>query len=211
MSNKEDYAKYKRPIGKLYNTSTALASEGHIDTAIRLLCSELETRFMDGENANKAFSLDDWLLYCKSFTRLNSTTPCFIILHNVKTNRQACSHLLVAADVIGGISFSQPTGYLKSGKDFDGTLSDTEMAMTYLNVVGQIPILDYFAAQNPLLKLFVTPPFTTANNFANAHIKDRLAGKDTATHDSARPDFLDGFIDAQRAYPDIVDEPQLQG
>jgi hypothetical protein len=116
----------------------------------------------------------------------------------------------VAADVIGGISFSQPTGYLKAGTDFDGTLADTEMAMTYLNVVGQIPILDYFAAQNPLLKLFVTPPFTTANNFANARIKDRLAGKDR-THDPARPDFLDGFIEAQRAYPNIVDEPQLQG
>jgi outer membrane protein assembly factor BamD (BamD/ComL family) len=65
MSNKKDYAKYKRPIGKLYNTSTALQAEGHIDTAIRLFCSELETRFIDGGNANKAFSLDEWLLYCK--------------------------------------------------------------------------------------------------------------------------------------------------
>ena len=49
MSNKKDYAKYKRPIGKLYNTSTALQAEGHIDTAIQLFCSELETRFIDGE------------------------------------------------------------------------------------------------------------------------------------------------------------------
>lgn len=112
--------------------------------------------------------------------------------------------------MVGDITFSQPFGYLTQGADFDGTLADAEMAMNYLAVVGQIPILDYFAAQNPLLGLLTKAPFTTANSTARTLMENRLAGRDAKRHDDAQPDFLDGFIAAQKTYPDIVDSGQLQ-
>ncbi len=112
--------------------------------------------------------------------------------------------------MVGDITFSQPFGYLKHGCDFDGTLADSEMAMNYLAVVGQIPVLDFFGAQNPLLKLVMTAPFTTANRIARDHLVNRLAGKDGDTHDPSNPDFLDGFIEAQKSYPGIVTPGQIQ-
>ncbi|KAM0323639.1 hypothetical protein ACHAQA_008574 [Verticillium albo-atrum] len=116
----------------------------------------------------------------------------------------------VAWDVVGDITFSQPFGYMKHGYDFDGTLADSEMAMNYLAIVGQVPVLDFFGAQNPLLKLVANSPFTTANSIARNHLANRLAGKDNQTHNAANPDFLDGFIEAQRLYPEIVTPDQIQ-
>ncbi|KAM0532008.1 hypothetical protein ACHAPP_007375 [Verticillium nonalfalfae] len=116
----------------------------------------------------------------------------------------------VAWDVIGDITFSQPFGYMKHGRDFDGTLADSEMAMNYFAVVGQIPILDFAGAQNPLLKLISKAPFTTANAIARGHLVNRLAGNDKDTHDPGMPDFLDGFIEAQKLYPEVVCDGQIQ-
>lgn len=118
--------------------------------------------------------------------------------------------LSVAWDVIGDITFSQPFGYVKHGRDFDGTLADSEMAMNYLAVVGQMPLLDFVAAQNPLIKVFMRAPFTTANEIASTRLADRLAGRDGEHHDPAKPDFLDGFIEAQKAYPEVVTPGQIQ-
>lgn len=112
--------------------------------------------------------------------------------------------------MVGDITFSQELGYLKHGYDMDGTLADSVMAMNYLAIVGQIPILDYFIAQNPLLKLLNMAPFTTANRMARDRLADRLAGRDHKTHDPANPDFLDGFIEAQKSHPAIVTPGQIQ-
>lgn len=112
--------------------------------------------------------------------------------------------------MIGDITFSQPFGYLTQGTDFDGTLADSEMAMQYLAVVGQLPMLDFAVAQNPLLNLLKKAPFTTVNRTARTLMEDRLAGRDAKRHDPTRPDFLDGFIAAQKKYPDVIDSGQLQ-
>ncbi|OAQ59226.2 benzoate 4-monooxygenase cytochrome P450 [Pochonia chlamydosporia 170] len=113
-------------------------------------------------------------------------------------------------DVVGDITFSQPFGYMKHGYDFDGSLADSEMAMNYLATVGQIPVLDFAVAQNPILKLLSKAPFTTANTIARERLENRLAGKDGHIHDVANPDFLDGFIEAQKSHQDIVTSGQLQ-
>lgn len=199
VSDRKEHAKIRKPIGKLYNMSNALAMEEHIDRAIELLSNEIEERFIDQPANNGVCELDKWLMYCMSTHCLSVfQTPPFL------------TSISVATDVVGDITFSQPFGYLASGTDFDGTLADAEMAMNYLAIVGQIPILDFFGAQNPLLKMLAKAPFTTANSIARSRMEDRLAGKDTATHYATRPDFLDGFIEARKLYPDTVDDGQLQ-
>ena len=99
---------------------------------------------------------------------------------------------------------------MKQGRDFDGTLADAKMAFQYLGVVGQIPILDFFIAQNPILNLIHRAPFTTAFTMARERVAARLSGKDADTHDAANPDHLDAFIQAREKYPDIVTKDQLQ-
>ncbi|KAH6685058.1 pisatin demethylase [Plectosphaerella plurivora] len=175
----KEHASIKKPIGRLYSPANALSIEAHVDKAISRFWEEIETRFIDGSNADKPCTLEDWFLY-------------------------------FAWDVIGDITFSQPFGYMKHGCDFDGSLADSEMAMNYLAIVGQIPILDFVGAQNPLLKLFVRPPFTTANEIASTRMADRLAGRDGEHHDPAKPDFLDGFIEAQNSHPETVTPGQIQ-
>ncbi len=133
---------------------------------------------------------------------------CF--LYPVRWKEPVANRNTVATDVVGDITFSQPFGYMVNGTDFDGTLADAEVAMNYLAIVGQIPILDFLGAQNPLLKMLTKAPFTTANTIARSRMEDRLAGKDKAIHYATRPDFLDGFIEAQKEYPDTVDDGQLQ-
>ncbi|KAM0269063.1 hypothetical protein ACHAQH_009828 [Verticillium albo-atrum] len=179
ISDRDDHAQVKKPIGRLYSPAGALAIEKHVDNAISQFWEQLEARFIDGTNAGKACKLEQWFLY-------------------------------YAWDVVGDITFSQPFGYMKHGYDFDGTLADSEMAMNYLAIVGQVPLLDFLGAQNPLLKLVTKPPFTTANAIARDHLVNRLAGKESETHDPANPDFLDGFIEAQNSYPDIVNPGQIQ-
>jgi cytochrome P450 len=111
--------------------------------------------------------------------------------------------------VVGDITFSQPFGYMEQGRDFDGTLADSKMAMTYLAVVGQVPILDFFVAQNPLLKLFVPAPFTTVNDIARKRLMARLAEREKNPYDGEK-DFLDSFIAAREEYPDVVNPGQMQ-
>lgn len=53
-----------RPIQKLFSMNSMLAMEGLVDKTIRSLCEQLENRFVDGKNANKACDLADWIEFC---------------------------------------------------------------------------------------------------------------------------------------------------
>ncbi|KAM9877459.1 hypothetical protein VD0002_g2455 [Verticillium dahliae] len=179
LSDREDHARVRKPIGRLYSPAGALAIEKHVDKAISQFLAQLDQRFVNGPNAGVVCQLEQWFLY-------------------------------YAWDVVGDITFSQPFGYMKHGRDFDGTLADSEMAMNYFAAVGQIPLMDFAGAQNPLLKLISKAPFTTANAIARGHLVNRLAGNDKDKHDPSIPDFLDGFIEAQKLYPEVVCDGQIQ-
>lgn len=145
--------------------------------------------------------------------RAGSMVPILLVTVSnflLVSQKQTLTDILDCWDVVGDITFSQPFGYMKHGYDFDGSLADSEMAMNYLATVGQIPVLDFAVAQNPILKLLAKAPFTTANTIARERLENRLAGKDGHIHDVANPDFLDGFIEAQKSHQDIVTSGQLQ-
>lgn len=52
------------PIQKLYSNQGVLAYEDLIDRTILLLCEQLETRFVNGNNASKTCDIADWISYC---------------------------------------------------------------------------------------------------------------------------------------------------
>lgn len=53
-----------KPIQKLYSMNSMLSMEGLVDKTIRFLCEQLENRFMDGKNADKACDIADWIEFC---------------------------------------------------------------------------------------------------------------------------------------------------
>lgn len=65
MSDRQDHADIKKPIGRLYSPANALAIEGHVDKAIARFWEALESRFIDGPDADKPCALEDWFLYCR--------------------------------------------------------------------------------------------------------------------------------------------------
>ncbi|KAK1756492.1 cytochrome P450 [Echria macrotheca] len=112
-------------------------------------------------------------------------------------------------DVVGMVTFSEPIGYLSTGRDFDGTLGDAEKALDYFSWVGCIPWLDYVFDKNPIYRVFGPPGFGTIAGISVKHLIDRYQGADTATHDAAQPDYLDRFIEAKQANPESVNENQI--
>lgn len=114
------------------------------------------------------------------------------------------THCLDAWDVIGSTTFSQPIGYLEHGHDFDGTLSNADKAVDYFSMVGMIPVLDYWLDKNPIMHIG-PPGFNTVAALSVKHLTDRYQGNDKSYHDPAKPDFLDRFIEAKAADPEVDD------
>lgn len=44
--------------------NSMLSMEGLVDKTIRFLCEQLENRFMDGKNKDKACDIADWIEFC---------------------------------------------------------------------------------------------------------------------------------------------------
>lgn len=93
-------------------------------------------------------------------------------------------------------------GYLDKGYDFDGSLQVSEKAMDYLVTVGMNPKLDKVLDKNPIYRIG-PPTFGSITNLGLGHLMGRMKGEDK--HDPAKPDFLDRYLEAQKAYPDVVD------
>lgn len=109
-----------------------------------------------------------------------------------------------AWDVIGDITFSQRMGFLKEGRDISGMCKMGYDAMDYFSAIGMMPWLDLFLDKNPVKR--IGPPFfVPAVEFSVKRIQDRRSGADGHDHTST-PDLLDGFLDAQKENPDVVNE-----
>ncbi|KAI9737355.1 MAG: hypothetical protein M1834_009509 [Cirrosporium novae-zelandiae] len=116
--------------------------------------------------------------------------------------------LYYAWDVLGDVTFSQPMGFLEKGGDIDNLLRTADKALDYFAVVGQIPKLDWLFDKNPIVRIG-PPSFSSAAVFCVQKVVDRVAGKDSDTHDPSQPDFMDIFLDLRKTKPDIVDDNQV--
>lgn len=63
-----EHARAKRPVARLYSLASVLRLEGRVDETLRLLCRQLEARFLGaGEGAyGPAFDLGLWIKMCES-------------------------------------------------------------------------------------------------------------------------------------------------
>ncbi|KAM0270038.1 hypothetical protein ACHAQH_009574 [Verticillium albo-atrum] len=175
-----EHARQRRPVAKHYSMASVLQLEPHFDEAIQLLCYQLEQRFMR-----------NWVQsHCEFGVE-------FDLGQWIK---------MYAWDVIGQITFSKRFGYLEKGKDFDGHLWLSEMGSDYLASVSQLPYLDGWIDKNPI---FPIGGATVLLGPTLQYVKDRFQGRDKATHDPTKPDFLDRFIQAKSENPDVVDARQI--
>ncbi|KAL9041456.1 MAG: hypothetical protein Q9180_001271, partial [Flavoplaca navasiana] len=109
---------------------------------------------------------------------------------------------LAAWEVIMVTNFSQMRGFLKEGKDIEGSLADAVFAGHAFMCPGNVPGIER------LLRLLNRKPFFQGVvNFSSHQIAERRGLAGECVHDP--PDFLDNFLDAQKAYPDIVDDKMV--
>lgn len=111
-------------------------------------------------------------------------------------------------DVVGAVTFSQSFGYVEKGRDFDGSLRASEMAMDYFSLAGCMPILDRLLAKNPFFRVTL-PGFENIPNLSVQRMTARCQGTDGGVHDPRRPDFLDMFLEAKKTSLDTVGNDQI--
>ncbi|KAI1337030.1 putative PDA-like cytochrome P450 monooxygenase [Xylariaceae sp. FL0016] len=112
-----------------------------------------------------------------------------------------------AWDIVGKTTFSKPFGFLEKGDDIDNTLKAANESLDYFARVGQIPILDFWLAKNPVrpIGLSVYPIVSMSVQ----RLMERYNVADAAWHNPEVPDFLDHFIEAKKLDPDHVDDNQI--
>jgi hypothetical protein len=65
QTDPQKHAAEKRPIAKYYSMNGVQPLEPHMDTVIKELCHQLESRFMDGPDAEEHCDLGQWILFCR--------------------------------------------------------------------------------------------------------------------------------------------------
>ena len=111
----------------------------------------------------------------------------------------------VAFDIIGQLTLSRRLGFLESAHDVDGMLNELNIEFDYRGTVQNMPWLDRVLRKNPLYLYFKTP-----TSFFAAHSR-RLAAERMQDEKHEGVDMLDGFLDARKKHPDIVDEVTMFG
>ena len=107
------------------------------------------------------------------------------------------------------MTFSQKFGYLKEGRDFDGTLAIADQSIDYLGMCGQMPWMDYWLDKNPLYPLG-PPNISSVTRIAVEMMTARLKGEDK-NFDADKPDFLQYFIESKDTHPEVVNEGTIVG
>ncbi|KAK3323775.1 cytochrome P450 [Cercophora scortea] len=118
--------------------------------------------------------------------------------------------IFYAWDLISTLTFSRSFSYLDHGHDFDGALAVTDKALTYFIAVAQMPWLDYLLDKNPIVRIGPPGLGTTMVRVTLEALIARRTGQDK-NYDPSMPDFLQNFLDAQAAAPDLVDDTIIMG
>jgi cytochrome P450 len=189
-----EYVCQKRAVARHYSLAGFLQLESHFEDAIRLLCHQLEERFMTWNgDFGKGFDIGQWIKMCLFPGISNPSTRADSLLAN-------------AGDVIGQITFSKRFGYLDQGRDFDGHLWLSEVGSDYLASVSQLPYLDRWIDKNPICPIGGA---TVLLGPTLRYVSDSHHGRDGDTHDDTKPDFLDKFILTKTEHSDVVDDTHI--
>ena len=108
-----------------------------------------------------------------------------------------------AFDVIGELTFSKRFGFLDQGDDVGGIISSFRKA-EYVIALGQMPWLDRYI-RRPLARWSLKPPTSAVVAFTRERIAEKLSGS-ADKECSDRKDMLSRFLDAKKAYPDLIDD-----
>jgi cytochrome P450 len=115
-------------------------------------------------------------------------------------------YTLVAFDVVGKFTLNRHLGFLEQGTDIDNMLQELHEEFTYRALVGSMPWMDKVLAKNPIYLWLKSPNNKFIKRSKNL-IMERLSDKKHTIHN----DFVDRFLDAKKAHPDIVTPPVLAG
>ncbi|KAL8799310.1 MAG: hypothetical protein Q9182_005985 [Xanthomendoza sp. 2 TL-2023] len=106
-------------------------------------------------------------------------------------------------EVIMVTNFSQMQGFLKEGRDIQDCLADSSFAGDIFTALGHLPKLErlvrHLRGGKPLGSSFL--------KFSLHQIAERHGLASECVHNP--PDFLDNFLDAQKAYPETVNEDAI--
>ncbi|VBB86066.1 Putative cytochrome P450 E-class, group IV [Podospora comata] len=111
-------------------------------------------------------------------------------------------------DVIGNVTFSQPLGYLREGKDFDGTLLTADKTLDYFAFITSIPWLDYVFDKNRIMRIG-PPSFNHIVGLSVGHIMKRFQEDQRTEQKSRDADYLDMFLEARQKWPEMVDDAMV--
>ncbi|KAG8159003.1 hypothetical protein KVR01_011446 [Diaporthe batatas] len=177
------HTKYMRPIQKLYSMNSMLAMEGLVDKTIRSLCEQLENRFMDGRNANKACDLADWIeFYAWDVVGEVTFSKDFGFLRGGSDQME----LIQTAE-----SIMHYFGVVGQMPALDGLLGKNPLLSGPGSPVG-------------------FPSFGRAAGFCYEQLAERLSGHDPEK-DAGRLDFLREFLRAKEENPGVVTDSEVLG
>jgi cytochrome P450 len=114
--------------------------------------------------------------------------------------KQCANATIVAFDIVGQLTLSRPLGFLEAGRDVDGMIAEVTKEFDYRGIVQNMPILDKVFRKNPLYLYFKSPTSFFAQR------SRRLIGERMNDDKHCGVDMLDGFLEAQKKHPDVVDQ-----
>ncbi|EZF52947.1 hypothetical protein H103_04034 [Trichophyton rubrum CBS 288.86] len=118
----------KRPISNVYSMSHLVSFEPYVDTAMRVFCEQLESRFAKTESGSGS----------------GKTIPCDF----------GQWLQMFAFDVMGELTFSHRFGFMEKGEDIDGVMAELWSTLQKTALVTQMPWLGDVWTNNPILRFF---------------------------------------------------------
>ncbi|KAF2029515.1 cytochrome P450 [Setomelanomma holmii] len=115
-----------------------------------------------------------------------------------------------AWDFLGHMTWSKRMGFMEQGQDVGDMLGTAERVMRYFSVVGQIPALDKWLGKNPKWprSLYKFDDFSVAAGAAVERYMERMQNPELG---KGKKDFLNGFLEAKKEYPDLVTDNEVIG
>ncbi|CAE7177054.1 hypothetical protein PTNB73_03114 [Pyrenophora teres f. teres] len=177
----EFHSKSVRPVQKLYSLQNALQIESIMNDNLCTLCTQLETRFVEGANKGKTCDIADWISFF-----------AYDFLGDMTWSKRI--GFMEKGEDIGDM-FVHPK---------------SERVMRYFSVVGQIPRLDKWLGKNPKWprSLYKFDDFAVAAGFSVERFMERMQNPELG---NGKKDFLNGFLEAKKKFPELVTDNEVIG